>query len=139
MQQFDLAFARLSAEDFVRGLLVSQLKIKKVWVGKDLRFGQGRKGSVDELLRWGTALGFDVAVVEPILVNGNRVSSSAIRELVSSGRVDEVNQCSVATILSLAEWPRDTVVAGSWGFPQPILRCARKFCRRTVFTPRSFI
>ncbi len=90
VQQFDHAFARLSAEEFVRGLLVSHLKVKKVWVGKDLRFGQGRKGSVDELLRWGTALGFEVAVVEPILVNGNRVSSSAIRELVGSGRVDEV-------------------------------------------------
>jgi riboflavin kinase / FMN adenylyltransferase len=90
VQQFDHAFAKLSAEEFVRGLLVSHLKVKKVWVGKDLRFGQGRKGSVDDLLRWGTALGFDVAVVEPVLVNGNRVSSSAIRELVGSGRVDEV-------------------------------------------------
>jgi riboflavin kinase / FMN adenylyltransferase len=90
VQHFDHAFARLSAEEFVRGLLVGQLKVKKLWVGRDLRFGQGRKGSVDDLLRWGKARGFEVAVVEPILVNGNRVSSSAIRELVSSGRVDEV-------------------------------------------------
>jgi riboflavin kinase / FMN adenylyltransferase len=90
VQQFDLAFAGLSAEDFVQGLLVSKLKIRKLWVGKDLRFGKGRKGCVDDLLRWGPALGFEVAVVEPILVNGNRVSSSGIRELVSSGRVDEV-------------------------------------------------
>jgi riboflavin kinase/FMN adenylyltransferase len=90
VQQFDHAFARLSAEEFVRGLLVGHLKVKKLWVGKDLRFGQGREGSVDDLLRWGVELGFEVAVVEPILVNGNRVSSSAIRELVSAGRVDEV-------------------------------------------------
>ena len=90
VQQFDLTFAKVSAEEFVRGLLVGRLKVKKLWVGKDLRFGQGRKGSVDDLLRWGAALGFEVAIVEPILVNGHRVSSSGIRELVSLGRVDEV-------------------------------------------------
>ncbi|MGE5216607.1 MAG: bifunctional riboflavin kinase/FAD synthetase [Chloroflexota bacterium] len=90
VQRFDLAFAKLSAAEFVHTLLVGRLKVKKLWVGKDLRFGQGRQGSVDDLLRWGTELGFEVAVVEPILVNGRRVSSSGIRQLVSAGRVDEV-------------------------------------------------
>jgi riboflavin kinase / FMN adenylyltransferase len=92
VQHFDAAFARRSAEDFVRGLLVERLKAKKLWVGKDLRFGQGRKGGVDDLLRWGRDLGFEVGVVEPILVNGQRVSSSHIRELVSEGKVDEAKQ-----------------------------------------------
>lgn len=90
VQQFDRDFAALSADEFVRGLLVGRLKVKKLWVGKDLRFGQGRKGSVDHLLRWSTALGFEVAVVEPIVVDGSRVSSSSIRQLVGAGRVDEV-------------------------------------------------
>ncbi len=90
VQPFDLTFAGISAEEFVRSLLVGRLKVKKLWVGKDLRFGQGRKGSVADLLRWGTVFGFEVAVVEPILVNGIRVSSSGIRDLVSAGRVDEV-------------------------------------------------
>jgi riboflavin kinase/FMN adenylyltransferase len=90
VQHFDLNFARVSAEDFVRGLLVARLKVKRIWVGMDLRFGQGRKGSIDDLRRWGGALGFEVAVVEPILVNGTRVSSSGIRELIGAGRVDEV-------------------------------------------------
>jgi len=90
VQQFDLAFAMRSAEEFVSDLLVRGLKARKIWVGRDLRFGQGRKGTVDDLIRWGRDLAFDVAVVEPILVQGNRVSSSRIRELVSKGRVDEV-------------------------------------------------
>jgi riboflavin kinase / FMN adenylyltransferase len=90
VQHFDLAFAALSAEDFVRGLLVKCLKARKIWVGKDLRFGQGRRGDVEDLRRWGRELGFEVAVVEPILVDGNRVSSSRIREFLSDGRVDEV-------------------------------------------------
>lgn len=90
VQHFDLSFAKRSAEEFVRGLLVRQLKIKKIWAGKDLRFGQGRKGGVDDLVRWGGSLGFEVAVVEPILVQGDRVSSSRIRELLGAGRVDDV-------------------------------------------------
>jgi riboflavin kinase/FMN adenylyltransferase len=89
VQQFDAAFARLQAGEFVREVLVGRLKSKKIWVGKDLRFGQGRKGGVTELVRWGDEFGFEVSVVEPILVNGHRVSSTRIRELVEHGRVDE--------------------------------------------------
>ncbi|HKY09814.1 MAG TPA: bifunctional riboflavin kinase/FAD synthetase [Candidatus Binatia bacterium] len=89
VQHFDLAFARVSAADFVRDLLVKRLKAKKIWVGKDLRFGQGRSGGVDDLKRWGSEFGFETAVVEPILVDGNRVSSSRIREFLGLGRVEE--------------------------------------------------
>lgn len=90
VQHFDLSFAKVSAEDFVRDLLGRRLKAKKIWVGQDLRFGQGRRGDVEDLRRWGRELGFEVAVVEPVLVDGNRVSSSHIRDLLSDGRVDEV-------------------------------------------------
>ena len=90
VQHFDLAFAKLSAEDFVRGLLVGKLRPKKIWVGRDLRFGQGRSGSVDDLGRWGADMGFQVSVVEPILVDGVRVSSSHIRQLIGNGSVDQV-------------------------------------------------
>jgi len=66
------------------------LRAAKVWVGKDLRFGQGRKGQVDDLIRWGSGFDFSVAVVDPILVNGARVSSSRIRQLIQDGHVEEV-------------------------------------------------
>ena len=90
IQKFDLSFAKLSAAEFVRTVLVDRLKARKVWVGKDLRFGQGRKGGVADLARWGGELGFTVATMEPVLVGGERVSSSHIRELVSYGQVDRV-------------------------------------------------
>ena len=90
IQNFDTSFANLQAEDFVRRFLVERLKIKKIWVGRDLRFGKGRKGTVDDLIRWGAVFGFGVGTVEPIVVEGNRVSSSRIRQLVEEGRVEEV-------------------------------------------------
>ena len=42
-QRFDRQFASIAADEFVRRFLVERLKIKKLWVGRDLRFGQGRK------------------------------------------------------------------------------------------------
>ena len=88
IQHFDLQFAKLAAEEFVRVVLLDRLKVAKIWVGKDLRFGEGRKGGVDDLLRWGTEAGFQVGIVEPILVDGVRVSSSRIRQLITDGKVD---------------------------------------------------
>jgi riboflavin kinase/FMN adenylyltransferase len=89
IQNFDSSFANVEAEDFVHKFLVERLKTTEVWVGRDLRFGKGRKGSVEDLARWGDGFGFKVGTVEPIVVDGLRVSSSRIRELVEAGRVDE--------------------------------------------------
>lgn len=90
IQNFDLSFAKLAADEFVRGILVNRLKARKIWVGRDLRFGQGRKGGVADLERWGRELGFGVATVDAIVVDGARISSSRIRQLVMDGRVELV-------------------------------------------------
>lgn len=89
-QRFDRQFASIAADDFVRQFLVDRLKVKKLWVGRDLRFGQGRRGGTDDLLRLAADAGFEVGVLDPILLNGIRISSSRIRQLVEEGRVAEV-------------------------------------------------
>ena len=89
-QGFDRQFASIPADDFVRRFLVDRLKVKKLWVGRDLRFGQGRKGGTDDLLRLAAGAGFEVGVLDPILLDGIRISSSRIRQLVEEGRVAEV-------------------------------------------------
>jgi riboflavin kinase / FMN adenylyltransferase len=89
-QRFDRQFASIAADEFVRRLLVDRLRIKKLWVGRDLRFGQGRKGGTDDLLRLAPDAGFEVGVLDPILLDGVRISSSIIRQLVEKGRVNEV-------------------------------------------------
>lgn len=90
IQQFDRSFAAIGAEQFVGKFLVERLRAKKVWVGKDLRFGKGRAGDIEKLRLWGNQLGFDVGVVEPVMVCGERVSSSRIRELIRAGEVAAV-------------------------------------------------
>ena len=89
-QRFDRQFASIGADDFIYRFLVNRLKVKKLWVGRDLRFGQDRKGGTDNLLRLAPSAGFEVGVLDPILLDGVRISSSRIRQLVDEGRVDEV-------------------------------------------------
>jgi riboflavin kinase/FMN adenylyltransferase len=90
IQQFDRSFASIAAEEFVRRYLVERLRAKKVWVGKDLRFGKARAGDIDKLQIWGRQADFDVGVVEPVMVCGQRASSSRIRELLVAGEVAAV-------------------------------------------------
>jgi riboflavin kinase/FMN adenylyltransferase len=92
IQNFDAAFASLQPETFVRRVLMDRLDIKKIWVGRDFRFGQRRKGTITDLREWGAKNGFEVGVVDPILVGGVRVSSSKIRQLLEEGRVDEAQR-----------------------------------------------
>lgn len=89
-QRFDRQFASITAEDFIQRFLVGRLKTKKLWVGRDLRFGRGRKAGTEDLMRVAPQLGFQVGVLDPISSNGIRISSSRIRGLVEAGCVDEV-------------------------------------------------
>jgi riboflavin kinase/FMN adenylyltransferase len=90
VQTFDRRFANIEAKDFVRRYLVERLNLSKIWLGRDLRFGRARHGDAEDLIRWGSELGFSVGIVEPILVQGKRISSSRIRQLIQQGRVGEV-------------------------------------------------
>lgn len=91
IQAFNSSFANLPAKEFVQRYLIDRLKVHKVWVGRDLRFGKGRQGRVEDLIRWGAEGGFEVGIVEPIQLGGIRISSSRIREMIERGCVDEVN------------------------------------------------
>lgn len=92
IQNFDQAFANVEAEEFVRRYLAGRLDVRKIWVGRDLRFGKGRKGRVEDLKRWGAEMGFGVGVVEPIELGGLRISSSRIRTMIEHGQVDQARR-----------------------------------------------
>lgn len=90
IQAFNSSFANVEAAEFVRRYLVERLKVHKMWVGRDLRFGKGRKGRVEDLIRLGAEDGFEVGIVDPVELEGVRVSSSRIRKLIEQGEVHKV-------------------------------------------------
>jgi riboflavin kinase/FMN adenylyltransferase len=85
MMRFDGKLAGLSAELFVRQVLVEQLQASRVVVGGDFRFGKGRQGDVALLREMGGELGFGVTAVPPVVCDGDRISSSGIRRFLAEG------------------------------------------------------
>jgi riboflavin kinase/FMN adenylyltransferase len=89
MLHFDEALAHEEAEAFVRRVLVDALHARTVLVGQDFRFGRGGAGDVRLLQAMGAELGFRVDEIADVRsVDGRRVSSTWIRELLEAGEVE---------------------------------------------------
>ena len=89
---FNEKFAAQPPDDFINNVLVKGLGVKYVLVGDDFRFGAKRLGDYAMLDAAGAQLGFDVARMNSYEVRGLRVSSSAVREALARGAMDEVAQ-----------------------------------------------
>ena len=87
--RFDNAFASLEPDEFIEKILIAKLSAKHVLIGADFCYGKGRKGNVTSLLEEGAKRGFAVTVVPPVMVEGQRISSTEIRNLISSGLLEE--------------------------------------------------
>jgi riboflavin kinase / FMN adenylyltransferase len=86
--RFDAELSKVSAEEFVRRFLAETLRARAVLVGGNFRFGHRQAGDVKLLSTIGKECGFEVIVIEPVTVDGVVVSSSAIRQAVSEGRME---------------------------------------------------
>lgn len=85
---FNLSFANMTPRQFVENVLVQKLDTREVLVGADFRFGKNRAGSVMDLEAAAETHGFTVTIVHPIATEGERVSSTRIRELIVSGSME---------------------------------------------------
>jgi riboflavin kinase/FMN adenylyltransferase len=92
VMQFDGKLAGVTAEDFVKDILVRRLSATGVVVGDNFQFGRRRQGNAEFLREQGEERGFEVELVKPLLFRGKPVSSSAIRELLAKGEVDEASK-----------------------------------------------
>jgi riboflavin kinase/FMN adenylyltransferase len=86
--EFTREVAGQSAEEFARTVLAGALGARAVVVGANFRFGRGRAGDAAALEGFGRTLGFGVRVVDPVLYEGEPVSSTRIREAVEAGAME---------------------------------------------------
>jgi len=84
---FTREFSRLEPSQFARDVLAHGLHAREVVVGENFRFGHRHAGDVRALEHFGTEMGFHVHAVGPVRLRGEMVSSSRIRQLVSTGNV----------------------------------------------------
>ena len=81
--------AHMSAESFIKNILVDRLGVGAMVVGDDFRFGYERMGDTALLKSEGEKHGFETVVLDRIKCDGQTVSSSLIRELIREGKLDE--------------------------------------------------
>ncbi len=86
---FDAALASLSAEEFVKRILIERFAVGGAAIGFNFHFGMSRAGSPDFLAAKGRKCGFAVDVVPPFADNGRPIASGPIRDLLAQGRVEE--------------------------------------------------
>ncbi len=90
--RFDERLASLPAQDFIQRVLKDGLGTRYVLVGDDFRFGAKRQGDYATLDAAGQRQGFDVARMMSYEVHGLRVSSSAVREALAEGRMEDAER-----------------------------------------------
>ena len=89
---FTREFSMVSAENFIKDILLGCLRTKDIVVGPGFSFGHKRKGNVDLLRSVGETHGFNTVVAEVARAGDQVVSSSAIRNLVREGEISEANR-----------------------------------------------
>jgi riboflavin kinase/FMN adenylyltransferase len=86
--RFDRRMAALGADRFIENLLVRGLSVRHLIVGDDFRFGKGRGGDFALLQQMGEAHRFTVEAMRTVDVDGERVSSSAVRDALAAGDLE---------------------------------------------------
>lgn len=90
--RFNYGFAQIAAEDFIERIIAKGLGARWVLVGDDFRFGARRAGNLVLLKQAAPRLGFEVAALASVTLDGERVSSTALRESLASGNLDRAEQ-----------------------------------------------
>lgn len=126
---FTREFAAIPARTFVKKILCDKLGMKAIVVGQDYSFGRKREGDIFLLKEMAVAHGFDVIISEWIDLEGGRISSTEIRNLVREGGVEEAKK-----LLGRYYQVRGTVIRGRdrggrlLGFPTANLTLYDELC-----------
>jgi riboflavin kinase/FMN adenylyltransferase len=85
--EFTPAFAALTPDQFMKQVLQDAIGVKDLFVGEHFVFGKGRVGKIADLVRFGTAAGFQAHPVQPLRVDGEVASSTRVRQMIQRGDV----------------------------------------------------
>lgn len=89
---FDEKFSRLTAEEFVKNILVDQFHIHKIIIGHDHRFGRNRTANIEDLKTFGKQYNFEVEEISAQEIKEVSVSSTKIRQALSEGTISLANE-----------------------------------------------
>lgn len=128
--RFDARFAAMSAEDFVRDVLVGRLRAREVWVGPGFRFGRDRGGDLQTLQSLAVGCGFSANAIEAVdddtLVSSMRISSTRIRDALATGDFDAASRLLGRPYTISGRVVRGERLGRTLGYPTANLRFGRR-------------
>lgn len=89
---FNKEFSQLTAEEFVKEILIDQLQIQKIIIGHDHRFGRNRTADINDLISFGEKYGFEVEQISAQEIDEIAVSSTKIRNELINGTISLANE-----------------------------------------------
>ena len=127
---FTPEIACLTPAEFVGQVLVEKLGARSIVVGEGFRFGHKQAGTLAVLTELGKDLGFETVGVRPVLVGGRAVSSTWVRELVLTGKVEQARRLlgrPFSLVGDVVPRTRDRLAPNGSDFePRPGRRCAAR-------------
>ncbi|HEX8987130.1 MAG TPA: bifunctional riboflavin kinase/FAD synthetase [Rhodocyclaceae bacterium] len=124
--RFDRRLASLTADEFIQHLLVRGLAVKHVIIGDDFRFGKGRSGDFGLLQAAGRQYGFTCEAMHTVEVDGERVSSSAVRDALAAGDLEHAARLLGRPYVIAGRVVHGDKIGRKYGFPTANVQLRRK-------------
>jgi len=124
---FTLEFSRLSSTEFVRDILVNELKTKKIIIGYDHRFGRNRNANIQDLSAFGNTLNFEVEEIPAQEIDDVSVSSTKIRNALIEGDIKTANEYLGYNYMLTGDVKKGKGLGRQLNFPTANLFIAEKY------------
>jgi riboflavin kinase / FMN adenylyltransferase len=132
---FNHKLANISASDFVTDILYTILSPREIILGDDFRFGYKREGNFQLLRKMGGELGFSVSAMPTLAMEGERVSSTRVRQVLGEGKLKLAEQLLGHPYSMIGRIRTGAQRGREWGFPTANIYLHRKLTPLTgVYT-----
>ena len=121
---FTKKFSRLTSIEFVRGLLVNKIGVKKLVIGYNHHFGRNREGTLEHLLEHGETYGFDVEEIPAQDIDNVDISSTKIRRALHQGDIQLANDFLGYEYMLTGEIVKGAGLGSQLGFPTANIKIA---------------
>lgn len=129
--QFSLAFSEILPSEFIKHILVEKIKVNKVIIGYNYRFGKKQGGDAQALVEAGKLFRFEVEVVEALKIDQTIVSSSKIRDFIQKGEVEKASKLLGMDYPIIGKVIEGSKRGHSLGFPTANLEIADELYPKT--------
>ncbi len=115
--KFNKRFSIISAEDFIKDILVNKISVRYIYVGRNFRFGKQARGNFKTLNRLSRMYNFKLKLFDMAKVNNRPISSTYIRSLITRGELNTAEKLLSRPVSVLGTVIRGISLASRLGFP----------------------